>query len=197
VPIDWWIGWSPRQPTVRWGAFGPDTLFGDHVGLHNQSAEHLSLSAQTKAGPAFDKVPYVAGIENPAENFHNIIGWLVKRLLRDPSRGNLEDEARAVAAAHEVDLEWRAQPMVHPVPMDESIRTKISAAADALGLRHIDMPSGAGLDAQNMVHLAPTAMIFIPSKDGRSHSPAEHTDFDAIERGANVLLMTLIQLASK
>jgi N-carbamoyl-L-amino-acid hydrolase len=136
----------------------------------------------------------------------NVVPRLAELSLdfRDPSRGNLdvlrrrlEDEARAVAAAHEVDLEWRAQPMVHPVPMDESIRTKISAAADALGLRRIDMPSGAGHDAQNMAHLTPTAMIFIPSKDGRSHSPAEHTDFDAIERGANVLLTTLIQLASK
>jgi membrane dipeptidase len=63
--------------------FGPDTLFGDHVGLHEQFAANLSLSAQVKAGPAFDKVPYVAGIENPAENFHNIIGWLVKHGYSD------------------------------------------------------------------------------------------------------------------
>jgi membrane dipeptidase len=64
-------------------SFGPDTLFGDHVGLHNEFADSLSLSAQTKYGPAFDKVPYVAGIENPSENFHNIIGWLVKHGYSD------------------------------------------------------------------------------------------------------------------
>jgi membrane dipeptidase len=64
-------------------SFGPDTLFGDHVGLHNEFADSLSLSAQTKSGPAFDKVPYVAGIENPSENFHNIIGWLVKHGYSD------------------------------------------------------------------------------------------------------------------
>lgn len=63
--------------------FGPDTLFGDHVGLHNKFADNLSLAAQTTAGPTFDKVPYVAGIENPAENFHNIIGWLVKQGYSD------------------------------------------------------------------------------------------------------------------
>jgi N-carbamoyl-L-amino-acid hydrolase len=123
--------------------------------------------------------------------------------FRDPSHGNLdilrrrlEDEARAVAAAHAVALEWRTQPVVRPVPMDESIRATISAAADALSLRRADLPSGAGHDAQNMAQLAPTAMIFVPSKDGRSHSPAEHTEFAAIERGANVLLATLIRLAS-
>jgi N-carbamoyl-L-amino-acid hydrolase len=62
--------------------------------------------------------------------------------FRDPSHGNLdilrrrlEDEAHAVAAAHAVALEWKAQPVVRPVPMDESIRAMISAATDALSLR--------------------------------------------------------------
>jgi membrane dipeptidase len=63
--------------------FGPDTLFGDHVGLHIEFADNLALSAQTEAGPKFDRVPYVNGVENPAENFYNIIGWLVKHGYSD------------------------------------------------------------------------------------------------------------------
>jgi membrane dipeptidase len=63
-------------------AFGPDTLFGDHVGLHNAFADSLSLK-QAESGVQFDKVPYVAGIENPTENFYNIIGWLVKHGYSD------------------------------------------------------------------------------------------------------------------
>ncbi|MGI8721209.1 MAG: dipeptidase [Geodermatophilaceae bacterium] len=63
--------------------FGPDTLFGDHVGLHDEFAANLSLAAQVQKGPKFDKVRYVDGIENPAENFHNIIGWLVKHGYSD------------------------------------------------------------------------------------------------------------------
>jgi N-carbamoyl-L-amino-acid hydrolase len=39
-------------------------------------------------------------------------------------------------------------------------------------------------------------MIFVPSKDGRSHSPAEWTPWESIESGANVLLRTLYLLAS-
>jgi N-carbamoyl-L-amino-acid hydrolase len=58
------------------------------------------------------------------------------------------------------------------------------------------MPSGAGHDSQNLAHLAPTGMIFVPSKDGRSHSPAEYTDFADVERGANVLLSTVLSLAA-
>ncbi|PYZ95927.1 diguanylate cyclase [Alteribacter lacisalsi] len=58
-------------------AFGPDTLFGDHVQLHSVFARQLSIGSSHK-GPAFDKVEYVKGLENPAECFPNIARWLVK-----------------------------------------------------------------------------------------------------------------------
>jgi membrane dipeptidase len=57
-------------------AFGPDTLYGDHVRLHTIFAGLLSINAAR--GPAFEPVGYVEGLENPTENFRNIIGWLVK-----------------------------------------------------------------------------------------------------------------------
>ncbi len=62
-------------------AFGPDTLYGDHVGFHGEFAAQLGV--HSLGGPAFDKVPYVAGLENPTENFGNIIGTLVKRGYTD------------------------------------------------------------------------------------------------------------------
>jgi membrane dipeptidase len=58
-------------------AFGPDTLFVDHVGLHRQFA-HL-LSGATTGEPDHPRVAYVAGLESPEECFRHIIGWLVKR----------------------------------------------------------------------------------------------------------------------
>jgi membrane dipeptidase len=57
-------------------AFGPDTLFGDHVGLHHAFAESLSISS-AHAGETFEEVPHVEGLENPAETFPNIVRWLV------------------------------------------------------------------------------------------------------------------------
>lgn len=57
-------------------AFGPDTLFGDHVGLHRTFA--AMLSGAVASAPEHPKVDYVAGLESPAENFHHIAGWLVK-----------------------------------------------------------------------------------------------------------------------
>ncbi len=61
--------------------FGPDTFFGDHVGLHHAFAEHLSI-AQNRSGRERG-VPYVKGLENPAECFPNIVRWLVKHGYSD------------------------------------------------------------------------------------------------------------------
>jgi membrane dipeptidase len=62
-------------------AFGPDTLYGDHVALHRVFARLLSIGALR--GPAFEPVAYVDGLENPTENFGNICGWLVKNGYSD------------------------------------------------------------------------------------------------------------------
>ena len=55
--------------------------------------------------------------------------------------------------------------------------------------------SGAGHDAMNMVEMGPTALIFIPSKDGISHNPMEHTDLDAILEGIDVLEEAVLHCA--
>lgn len=63
-------------------AFGPDTLYGDHVTLHDLFAANLGVH-QAHVGPEYPKMPYVAGLENPTECFHNIVGWLVKNGYTD------------------------------------------------------------------------------------------------------------------
>merc|ERR1712146_25459 len=59
---------------------------------------------------------------------------------------------------------------------------------------YITMPSGAGHDTQNMALLAPAGMIFVPSRDGISHAPEEFTEWQDIEKGANVLLHSVVKL---
>ncbi|ONI61487.1 dipeptidase [Okibacterium fritillariae] len=73
-------------------SFGPDTLFGDHVGLHDAFSSNLSLG-QAHGAVEYEKVAYVDGLENPAEEFFNIIGWLVKH-------GYSDDEIRAVVGGN-------------------------------------------------------------------------------------------------
>jgi membrane dipeptidase len=63
-------------------AFGPDTLFGDHVALHHAFARQLSIQA-AHGQQNFQEVEFVDGIENPAEAFPNIVRWLVKHNYSD------------------------------------------------------------------------------------------------------------------
>lgn len=56
--------------------FGPDTVFGDHVGLHHAFAAQLSIS-QAHRGQEFTEVEYVDGIENPGEGLLNCARWMV------------------------------------------------------------------------------------------------------------------------
>ncbi|GAA0372151.1 dipeptidase [Bacillus horti] len=59
-------------------AFGLDTLFGDHVGLHSLLSGQLSIG-KSHQGPKFEKVEYVKGLENPAEAYLNVVRYLVKK----------------------------------------------------------------------------------------------------------------------
>jgi membrane dipeptidase len=70
-------------------AFGPDVLFGDHVGLHHILAEALSIAA-SRGALEYPEVEWVDGLENPAEAFPNIVRWLVKHGYSD------EDIAKVV-----------------------------------------------------------------------------------------------------
>jgi membrane dipeptidase len=61
--------------------FGPDTVYGDHVGLHRTYAAALSLReshAENVPGQEYDPVEWVEGLENPTEGSYNIVRWLVK-----------------------------------------------------------------------------------------------------------------------
>jgi membrane dipeptidase len=62
-------------------AFGPDTLYGNHVDLHTVFGSLLKIGSMT--GPTYERVEYVDGLENPTENFENICGWLVQRGFSD------------------------------------------------------------------------------------------------------------------
>jgi len=86
---------------------------------------------------------------------------------------------------------------VVPAPTDVRVRGLIDETAKQLGFTTKTMPSGAGHDAQEIAHIAPVGMIFIPSRDGISHSPREFSKPEDITNGANVLLHTLLTLDAR
>jgi N-carbamoyl-L-amino-acid hydrolase len=81
-----------------------------------------------------------------------------------------------------------------PVVCDENLRSKLRQGANELGLKQMDLPSGAGHDAAFMSRIAPSAMVFVPCRAGKSHAPEEWADRDALAAGAAVIYQAIRNL---
>lgn len=103
----------------------------------------------------------------------------------------------AIARRRQLMFDFEPKSYLQPVACSRKIVDQILSAADRLKLDHHVMPSGAAHDAQIMGQMVPVGMIFVPSKNGQSHSPAEWTAWNDIEIGANLMLQTLVQLATE
>jgi N-carbamoyl-L-amino-acid hydrolase len=120
--------------------------------------------------------------------------------LRDLSLEKLagiveEIRARAsqIAAASRTAISIEPLSRNPPAIAAPDVQRAIERAADALGLGHTRLPSGAGHDAQMMAQLSPMGMIFVPSVGGISHSPKELTRWEDCSNGANALLRTILE----
>src|SRR5207253_10531393 len=109
--------------------------------------------------------------------------------------GELRDAA--VAIGRDVRVEFELQQVDHfPASrFDAKCIDAVRAATRALGYPHREMVSGAGHDAIYIARVAPTAMIFVPCKDGISHNETEDARPDHLEAGANVLLQAVLSRA--
>jgi N-carbamoyl-L-amino-acid hydrolase len=100
----------------------------------------------------------------------------------------LEAERSSVARKHGVSISAPARVSDSgPVTCDQGLLAILGKAAEAIGATTRPLASGAGHDAGWIARVSPAAMIFVPSRSGRSHAPDEWTDNDAIARGAAVL----------
>lgn len=105
----------------------------------------------------------------------------------------LLETAQQSAACFGLDLETQFLSKHDPAPMSSVVQAAIANACDRLGLGHIPLSSGAGHDAQSLAPLCPAGMLFVPSVDGISHSPHEHTSWPDCLNGANVLLQAALE----
>lgn len=121
--------------------------------------------------------------------------------LRNPDEERLKGQETALdtflkklqGEGFEISTERLAR--FQPVAFAPEIVTAIEASAAERQLSCRRMTSGAGHDAQMIARIAPSAMIFVPSKGGISHNPAEHTDEADLVAGANVLLDVATKLS--
>jgi len=84
---------------------------------------------------------------------------------------------------------------VKPVKLSEHIIEKFSNNCEKLGFSNRKMLSGAGHDAMIMAEITDVGLLFVPSKDGRSHCPEEWTDYEDLQKGIEVVLNTVLDIA--
>lgn len=116
---------------------------------------------------------------------------LVLAELADALRRTLS----AIARRRDLMFEFEVMSELTPAKCDTGIVDGIAALCREMGVNATHMHSGAAHDSQFLARVTRAGMIFVPSKEGRSHSPSEWTSWEDIGLGANVLLNTLYRLA--
>ena len=105
----------------------------------------------------------------------------------------LKEQVDGICRCRDISYSLACIDKMEPRHMNSTLVEQLCCAADAEGLSFHRMPSGAGHDALSFVDVCPTAMIFIPCKDGISHNVAEYTSPEQIEAGVRVLVRFLLQ----
>lgn len=153
---------------------------------------------------ALDHAPHARGTVGCLDTFPNSRNVIPGRVsltvdLRAADDATLDSMAAALAHA----LQTLVSPGIHidskevvyfpPQPFEPSLIQAIRDGASTLGLDHLDVISGAGHDAVYMARVTPTAMIFVPCKDGISHNEIEDAQPEHLESGCNVLLHAMLR----
>jgi len=112
------------------------------------------------------------------------------------AEGLMADFVKEICKSEAVSFETRTLARFEPVDFDADMVDLVAGTARSLDYKVRKMPSGAGHDAQMFAPNCPTAMIFVPSRDGISHNVAEYTGPEHIRAGADVLLQVLLARSS-
>ncbi|WP_459615993.1 M20 family metallo-hydrolase [Bordetella sp. 2513F-2] len=109
--------------------------------------------------------------------------------------GRVEPICRAHAGRCSVAVQCLSAADSLEFPM--SMRKHVQAAASALGIGHLELPSAAGHDARYLHAVCPSAMLFVPSRGGITHNEAEYTAPADLATGTRVLADVLATLAQE
>ena len=131
----------------------------------------------------------------------NVVPGRVRMLIdaRAEARPEMEEflrwiEDRLTALPDGITAESRLLSDNRPTPMNEGLVKQLEVASTNCGASHRRMVSGAGHDAAFVAQIAPSIMIFVPSRDGRSHCPEEFSTAPSIALGAEVIADAVIAL---
>lgn len=185
----------------------------DHSGTTPMEARKDALTAASEAILAFEKIcrqlDEVVGTIGRIEVFPNSSNVVPGHVALIMEVRSLIDSVAMEAvllfrkALKKIEKErgtvirFESEVSSNPVIFDSKMVELIAGACRRCNISYQEMTSGAGHDASHMASLAPTGMIFIPSKDGKSHCPEEWSNFEHICLGAEVLAETILMIDRK
>lgn len=200
VGVHWWActatglanhaGTTPMQERRDALAAASRATLAVREEVRSEPGQHVGTVGYIRASPGARNI--IAGTTEFSVELRDLDNEKIARIW-----SRIEKRLRQISDEEKVGI--RCEPMqgTDPALTDPTIRNDIAAAARAAGLSTLDLPSGAGHDAQQMAKVAPIGMIFVPSRDGISHSPREYTPPEDVANGAEVLYRTLLSLDAR
>lgn len=169
------------------------------------AANNLMTELRSKLGSLDDDLVFTMGRINAYPNIHTVIPnkvvFTVEARHKDPQIIRTVEEIIQGLPQLDINEGCRVETTKlwgrDTVWFDEELCQQLDQSAQSLGYAYKRMVSGAGHDAQFIASLAPAAMVFVPSVNGKSHCEEELTPYEDCEKGVNVLLDTVLALQSK
>jgi N-carbamoyl-L-amino-acid hydrolase len=175
----------------------------DHAGTTPMKSRTDALAAAAEIVLSLENVcrtvPDIVGTVGQMEvspNAANVVPGMVKlgielRGLDDQRIAEtikqFENDLTRIQTTRRLSIKHRIWLSSPGVILDKDLVDLAAATCKTLSMSYRLLPSGAGHDAGHLAQITPAGMIFVPSKNGRSHCPEEWTDFEHIGRGVELL----------
>ena len=146
-----------------------------------------NIGSLTLSPGAANVIPEAAEITIEIRDTEPAVMDALEQRLRALASAHAENSGQAIVAIRTLNIP--------PAAMDAALGAEIEAAAEAHGAAWMRMPSGAGHDAMVMCRYMPSAMLFVPSIGGHSHTIIEDTSEEDIVLGCRVLADAVSRIA--
>ena len=181
----------------------PMDLRRDALQAATRLMQQVDAIARAEAPHARGTVGYVAVFPNSRNTIPGRVTFTVDfRHTDDDGLQRMDAALRAAITALQAEvrgIDVALQPVVYfpPAPFTPELVANVRAGAERHGLAHQDIVSGAGHDAVYVARQSPTAMIFVPCRDGISHNEIEDAQPQHLAAGCQVLLEAMLETAGR
>ncbi|MEW6266708.1 MAG: M20 family metallo-hydrolase [Thermodesulfobacteriota bacterium] len=179
----------------------------DHAGTTPMSLRKDALTAAAEIVLALEDVcrrrKDLVGTVGRLEvypNAANVVPGQVKMILElrglnevviGEALASLESLLERIEVGRGVKIDFEHQVSSNPVVFNPRMLNLLRQVCRESGHGYLELPSGAGHDASHLAEVVPTGLIFVPSREGRSHCPEEWTEYGHICLGAEILVRAI------